>query len=347
MMNDGLFFSCGCSDDDRGGLYLCGEDGTGTFSTRAVTPLRGTNYLCFSPDGRTLYATWNEGRTGGAAAYRLAPDGSLAFLNKAGSEGAAACHLTASPDGGFLYVVNYSSGNFAEFKLAEDGSIESRTRVVSHGAYPLGPRTDRQESAHTHCARFTPDGRYLCIVDLGVDRIFFYPYAAGKGIVETPAVHVCDPADGPRHIIFDAAGTTAYVINELGNSVTAFRYADGALEKIAKYTTLPENCTAKTKAAAIRLSRDGRFLYASNRGYDSIACFRVVKPGELTLLDIVDARGESPRDINFLPSGNVLAASNEFSDRICLFRFDAATGALSYQEGRDVSDEPRPLCIEY
>lgn len=346
-MDEGLFFSCGCSDDERGGLYLCREDGNGGFRTVSVTPLKGANYVCYSPDGKSLYATWNEGRTGGVAAYRLGTDGSLAFLNKAASDGAAACHLTASPDGGFLYAVNYAAGNFAEFKLAADSSIEARTRVVSHSAYPVGPRADRQEKAHTHCTRFTPDGKYLCIVDLGVDRIFFYPYAAGQGIAETPRVHVCDPADGPRHIIFDAAGTTAYVINELGNSVTAFRYADGALEKIATCTTLPEHCTAKTKAAAIRLSRDERFLYASNRGYDSIACFRVVKPGELELFDIVDAHGESPRDINFLPSGTVFTASNEFSDRICLFRFDAASGALAYMDGQDVLDEPRPLCIEY
>jgi len=346
-MNQGLFFSCGCADNERGGLYLCRENENGEFITLGMTPLKGANYHCYSSDGKNFYVTWNEGRTGGVAAYTLTPDGKLAFLNKMESMGAAACHLTTSPDGGFLYAVNYSTGNFAEFKLAADGSVAERTQVIFHSAYPVGPRTDRQECAHTHCTRFTPDGKYICIVDLGVDRVFLYPYTKGQGIANTPNVCVCDPGDGPRHIIFDKTGTTAYVVNELGNSVTSFRYANGVLTKIAKFTTLPENCTATTKAAAIRLSFDEKFLYASNRGFDSIACFKIIEPGKLALFDIVDAHGESPRDINFLPAGKVFTASNEFSDRICLYDFDPASGKLTYREGKDVTDEPRPLCIEY
>ena len=347
-MADRLFYSCGCANEN-GGIFLCREDGTGVITTLALAPLPGANYHCFSPDGKYLYATWNIPRKGGGvAAFRINDDRTLTEHNRLEANGTAVCHVATSPDGTFLYAANYSSGNFAEFKLAPDGSIAERTLVADHHQYPVGPRTDRQECAHTHCTRFTPDGKWLCIVDLGVDRVFLYPYTPGKGIdVDGVRIFVSDPGDGPRHIIFDAAGTTAYIVNELGNSVTACSYCDGELKAIGKFTSLPENCTATTKAAAIRFSPDGRFLFASNRGYDSIACYRIVKPGELALYDIVDAHGDSPRDINFLPSGTQFAVSNEFSDRICLFDYDPESGKLSWLEGCDVTDEPRPLCIEY
>lgn len=345
-LTNGLFYSCGCSPEARGGLYLCRETENGTIENVAFTPLAGTNYLCYSPDGKNLYATWNEGKTGGVAAYTLNPDGTIVYLNRAETDGAAACHLTTSPDGKFLYAVNYLDGNFAEFRLAAaDGAIEERTQVISHKAYPVGPRPDRQECAHTHCTRFTPDGKRLCIVDLGVDRVFLYPYTPGQGLKNEPEIFVADPGDGPRHIIF--TGNIAYIINELGNSITSCRYENETLTAIGKISTLPENCDAVTKASAIRICACGKYLYASNRGYDSIACYRIVEPGKLEIFDIVDAHGDSPRDINFLPSGRYFTASNEFSDRICFYGFDPATGKLTYLEGQDVTDQPRPLCIEY
>ncbi len=348
VLKNGLFYSCGCSQEDNGGLYLCRETAGGKIENTAFYPLKGTNYLCYS-GGKNLYATWNEGKTGGVAAYALNPeDGTIRFLNKMESSGAAACHLTASPDGKFLYAVNYLTGNFAEFSLTAGGAVSERTQVIDHSAFPVGPRTDRQECAHTHCTRFTPDGKYLCIVDLGVDRVFLYPYEPEKGIRNSPNIFISDPADGPRHILFDEKNPhIAYIINELGNSVTCCDYSDGVLTAAGKITTLPENCTAETKASAIRISPDGNFLYASNRGYDSIACYNIVKPGKLELFDIVEAHGSSPRDINFLPSGKYFTASNEFSDRICCYSFDPENGKLTYLPEQDITDQPRPLCIEY
>lgn len=342
-----LFYSCGCAGEG-GGIFLCRETETaGKIETLALAPLPGANYHCFH--GNFLYSTWNvAGKGGGAAAFRINEDNTLTELNRMEACGVATCHVTTSPDGAYLYAANYLTGTFAEFKLAADGSIAERTQIADHNSYPVGPRTDRQECAHTHCTRFTPDGKWLCVVDLGVDRVFLYPYQAGKGIdVDGVQIFVSDPGDGPRHIIFDVAGTTAYIVNELGNSVTCCSYSNGKLVALGKYTSLPENCTATTKAAAIRFSPDERFLFASNRGYDSIACYRIVKPGVLALYDIVDAHGDSPRDINFLPSGTQFAVSNEFSDKICLFSYDPANGKLSYLEGCDITDEPRPLCIEW
>mgnify|MGYP003312454506 CR=1 FL=1 len=286
-------------------------------------------------------------RTGGIAAFSKFSDGTLKLLNKQETQGVACCHLTISPDALYIYAVNYSSGNFAEFKLNEDGSIGERLQVISHDKYPVGPRTDRQECAHTHCSRFTPDGKFICIVDLGVDRILCYPYIPDHGISDNPVVNMTQPGDGPRHIIFTEDGNLAYVVNELGNSVTSYNYYSGKLTKIASFTTLPENFKDATKAAAIRFSPDKRFLYASNRGYDSIACYEITDKGILRLIDIVLSHGISPRDINFLPSGKYFTASNEFSDRICIFAFDEKNGTIRYMDGHDVTEQPRPLCIEY
>ncbi len=348
FLENGLFYSCACSPEANGGLYLCREKENGAMEQITFHPLKGTNYLCYGE--KNLYATWNDGAVcGGVAAYAREDGGQIRFLNKAESDGAAACHLAVSPDGKFLYAVNYLTGNFAEFSLAADGSIGERTQVISHSAYPVGPRTDRQDCAHTHCTRFTPDGKFLCIVDLGVDRVFLYPYDKTCGVKNQPEIFTAEPGDGPRHILFDPAHPdTAYIINELGNSVTCCRYdGNGKLTAAGKFTTLPENCTAVTKASAIRLSPDGKFLYASNRGYDSIACYKVIEPGKLELFEITDAHGDSPRDINFLPSGKFFTASNEFSDKICIYAVDTESGKLTYLPELDVTNQPRPLCIEY
>ena len=264
-MGGDLFYSCGCAGEG-GGIFLCRETETaGKIETLALAPLPGANYHCFY--GKFLYSTWNvAGKGGGAAAFRINEDNTLTELNRMESCGVATCHVTTSPDGAYLYAANYLTGTFAEFKLAADGSIAERTLVADHNSYPVGPRTDRQECAHTHCTRFTPDGKWLCVVDLGVDRVFLYPYQAGKGIdVDGVQIFVSDPGDGPRHIIFDAAGTTAYIVNELGNSVTCCSYSNGKLEALGKYTSLPENCTATTKAAAIRFSPDGDYERYTNQ----------------------------------------------------------------------------------
>lgn len=348
-MRENLFYSCGCSGDERGGVYLCRETESGRIETVSFTALKGTNYLCFSGDRKFLYATWNEDSTGGAAAFTADPDGMLRRLNEFESEGSAACHVTLSPDGAFLYTANYSSGNFAEFRIAEDGSLARRARVFSHLEHSPGPRKDRQEHAHPHCVRFTPDGAFLCVVDLGIDAVFFYPFRPGAGISSFPLIRKMEPGSGPRHILFpEHQPGIAYLINELSNSVCACRFEPGGeLTVFQTVSTLPENCSAVTKASAIRVSPGGRFLYASNRGYDSIACFRVGAGGKLEFSGTVPAHGSSPRDVNFLPSGRIFAVSNEFSDRICCYSFDAKTGALVYLAGRDVTDEVRPLCIEY
>lgn len=346
-MEHGLFFLCACSETERGGIRLCRMDSPVSSPVELeLTPLPGATFLCFSRDGKTLYATSNTQADGGcAAAFRCSPDGSLKFLGRVPAGGKSACYLTCSPDGRFLYSANYSSGSVTEFTLAEDGSITGRNRVIGHQG-PCGPVKDRQEMPHTHCTVLTPDNRYLCVNDLGMDSILLYPVTPG-GLALPASEWKAEPGEGPRHILFDGTGEFAYVVNELASSVTMLHYSDGKLERLGALSTLPPDCHTKTKAAAIRFSPDGRFLFATNRGFDSIACFRIVSPGSLELTDIVSSRGSSPRDFQFLPGGRTAAATNEFSDQVCLFDYEAETGTLRYREGADLTDLPRPLYIAF
>lgn len=346
-MNDGLFFLCACSETDRGGIYLCRMDtATSAPVVLGLTPLANTTFLCFSRDGKTVYATSNTNEEGGCvSAFRCGADGSLQALGRIPAEGKSSCYLSCSPDGRFLYSANYLTGSVTEFELAEDGSIARRVRVIEHQG-TCGPVTKRQDRPHAHCAVFTPDGKYLCVNDLGMDSILIYPVTP-DGLALPAKVWKAAPGDGPRHILFDESGKYAYAVNELASSVTVLKYSDGTLERIDSLSALPPDCRVATKAAAIRFSPDKRYLFATNRGFDSIACYRIVSPGKLELTDIVPSMGSSPRDFQFLPGGKLAAATNEFSDQVCLFDYEAETGTLRYREGADLTDLPRPLYIEY
>ncbi len=331
MNRSDSFYVVSMSRNADGGIYRYALNQEGLSpEPLEFTPVQDANYLCFSPDGKYLYSTCRFGEGGGVAAFRIEEDDSLSFLNSADAHGLSSCHVTCDTSGKFLYCANYRSGNFAEFALGEDGSIERMTQLIHHDD-PVGPNRNRQDGPHTHCTELTPDGKYLCVVDLGIDAVKVYPLDPEKGVINEPFTCRTAPGDGPRHILFDRSGSIAYLINELGNSVTSLSYRDGTLKQIRTVTTLPRNCTAATKAAAIRFSPDGRFLFASNRGYDSIACYRIKGEGDFELYDIVPSFGSSPRDINFLPGGSLFAAANEFSDSVTFFDYDPDSGRLRFR----------------
>lgn len=337
------FFIVADSLTPDGGLYCMEQNGIKSLRQVAFTPLSDANYLCFSPDRKTLYSTCDcSNPAGGVAAFRLAQNDSLTFLNKLPASGRSTCHLTCSGDGRFLFAANYSSGSVSVFSLNPDGSLDRLIQVIVHQGI-TGPNKARQEAPHTHCTVLTPDGHFLCVADLGLDAVFLYPLDPKEGLCRTPKTCSFSPGDGPRHIVFDAAGNYAYVVNELGNSVTSLSYSNGSLTPIMTQSTLPHHCTAATKASAIRFSPDGRFLFASNRGYDSVACFQLLGNGTFRRYDMEPVYGSSPRDIQFLPSGDLFAAANEFSDSVTLFQYDTVSGKLAFT-GSQIR-LPRPLCI--
>lgn len=343
-MNDKLFYVCAMTPDDcSGGIFGYNLDGNGVPQQLFHQPYCGCNYLAYSVDRKVLYSTCMIQGRGGVAAFAIKSDGSLDLLNQLPSDGDSCCYVTAAPGGKYIYCANYFTSNIAEFRLKSDGSLDRMTRSVKFAGCGVVPR---QDASHPHFTLFTPDGSKLIVIDLGLDAVKLFEFDPEKGLTdpENPYVFKVGPAGvGPRHLVFNSVGNTAYLINELGNTVCVLEYKQGEFRTLQQITTLPEDFHDFSKASAIRLSPDERFLFASNRGYDSVAVYRVLADGLLELQEIVSSGGVSPRDINFLPGGRHFAAANEFSDNTVFFNYDPASGKLS-ASGIEL-ELPRPLAI--
>ena len=335
------FYIAAMSEKPEGGIYRYRMRENAVPEQVGFTPMPGVNYLAFSPDRKFMFSTCIIDGQGGVASYAVGEDGALTFLSSMASGGKSACYVISDPAGEFLYCANYSTGDFSEFRLDGDGRIVERTQLVRHEG--RGPNVSRQEGPHTHFTNMTPDGKYLVVIDLGVDALYAYRLAPGRGIAAAnPKVSKMTPGAGPRPLVFARSGRLAYLANELGNSVTSLTYDDGVFTVIGKVTTLPRFQEGATKVAAIRLSQDERFLFVSNRGYDSIAVYELDGKGGMKPFDLVLSGGSSPRDINFLPGCRWFGAANEFSDTVFFFDCDGR-GRLT--PNGCVLRLPRPLHI--
>ncbi len=310
----------------------------------SFVPMERPSYMVFSRDRRFFYVVGAEkDRSGYAAVFAVEAEGKgLRFLAKKATNGISSCHLITSPDDGFLYCANYVTGSCTEFKL-KDGVFDGEGRVIEDKG-ETGPAKPRQDHPHAHCTFFTPDGKYLGIVDLGTDSVFLYPYTPDKGIESTPSFEYKEiPGEGPRHIVFAKDGIHAYLLNELGNTVSSLIYKEGTLERIANTSTIPSDFKRFSKASAIRFSPDERLLVATNRGHESFACFEVKEDHSLILREIIPSCGSSPRDMNFLPGGKMLGVCHEFTNQTVFFPYDMEkmeVGAL-----KTVRDCPGSLCL--
>ena len=196
---------------------------------------------------------------------------------------------------------------------------------------------------HAHCVCFTPDQEFLCLVDLGLDEVLLFRFTPGAGIDEKPVFRYRgNPGSGPRHLLFSPDQKTAWLANEVDNTVSVLSYDRGTLTQRMTLPTLPSDFTGENTVAAIRLSPNGRHLLVSNRGHDSIACY-AVNGSVLALYDIVKTNGAGPRDINFLPFGHTVCACNEKSDLLTFLSYDPETGELKLRP--ETETMPGPLCV--
>jgi 6-phosphogluconolactonase len=309
------------------------------------------SFLALHPSGRLLYSVNEMGEfqgqpTGAVSAYALDPEtGALDLLNQVSSGDRGPCHLAVDPSGRFLLVANYGGGSLSLIPIRGDGSLEDPVRVVRHegsGAHP-----QRQQAPHVHCVRFQPGTGLAFVADLGVDRIFRYRLDADSGELSSadPPFLELAPGAGPRHVDFSPDGDALYVAGELDSTITTFRVAPGSEpEKSQTVSTLPPGFAESNSTAEIRVSPDGRFVYISNRGHDSIAVFRAAGPrGELEWVAHASTRGRTPRNFNLDPSGRFLIVANQNSDSLAFFRIDPETGELE-PVGNPVP-APSPVCV--
>jgi 6-phosphogluconolactonase len=316
-------------DGKAAGIYHYSRRDTTWQLIHTTENIVNPSFLTLSPDGRYLYAVSEIGPDVDSTGYVYAfavKDGGLRLLNRQPTYSFAPCHVSIHPDGQQLYVANYVGGALVRYPVKADGSLgEASDRLVLSGS-SVHPR---QDSSHPHTVTVSPEGRWLMVADLGTDIV--HTFAADGPVWKVGSTSQLPAGAGPRHLTFHPTAPYAYTINELNNTVTAFHYTaeNGALHILAHYSTLPANFTGASLAADIHLTPDGQFLYASNRGHNSIAAFAVASDsGELTSLGHTNTGGDFPRNFVIHPAGTELWVANQNSDNVQLFQLDAQSGHL-------------------
>jgi 6-phosphogluconolactonase len=346
------------ASSDKPGIFIYTLDahrGQLTF-VDSVAGITNPSYLAIDNQRLRLYAVSEtatfEGQEGGAVvAYAKDPQtGKLTFINQQPTGGADPCYVTVDPTSRVLlnanYDVDHAHGSISAYPLSAYGEIGARTDRVQHEG--KGVRPDRQAGPHKHSVVLDKSGKTALVADLGLDKIFIYTI----DFVHTKYVYHGEtqvaPATGPRHIVFSATGNHVYVINELNNTINHFAYDESnqTLNHLQTVSTLPHDFTGENTAADIHISPDGRFLYGSNRGHDSLAIFRIAQDsGNLTLVQHVSTGGKTPRNFAITPEGRFLLVAHQDSHTIIVFRIDQPTGTLT--PTGDTLEIPQPVCIQY
>jgi len=304
-------------------VYLCHLNGTtGEIVVRErYGGVVGGNYYALSSDRNHLLVTsknkaWNQG---GVVQFDVAKDGRLTYVKEVLEEGDLPCHVSFTPDMKYVLSANYADDEILlyPFTRNEIGSIKDQ--VV------------KEDGSRGHYISTGPSRKYVYAVFLGLDRVFNYTILDSRLTQnENQAYFSLPEGYGPRHMVFHPQKPFAYIVNEYHSSVTACRYQPetGVLSKIQEISMLPDGFTGKNSAAAIRIHPEGKFLYASNRGHNSIVVFSVCDEGTLTLVEHESRDVQFPRDFNISPDGKYMIVGNQRGHSIMSLTIDRETGAL-------------------
>ena len=311
---------------------------TGQIEMLGKTPCQDCpSYLAIGPSGEYLYAV-SEVSDGAVSAFAIDPDyGDLAFLNLQPT-GGSPCHNTVDGSGRYVLCANYGGGSVSMHPIRPDGSLGEMSDFVQHEGSSVNPQ--RQEGPHAHSIEVDPGNRFAFCADLGLDKVLVYALDLAGGKLKKAGFAPVAPGAGPRHFAFHPTHRYAYVINEIDNTITGFRYdeAGGRLAAIQSIATLPAGF------ADIHVAPDGHWLYGSNRGHDSIAMYRIdAASGQLAALGH-QAVPATPRSFALDPSGTWLYAGGQSTNEIPLFQVDADSGLL--EATAHVAEAPSPVCIK-
>jgi 6-phosphogluconolactonase len=352
-----IFYAGTFSNPGEQGLFVV-QFNRATESMEIVQRLEGKaspSFLALHPNKQFLYAVQREGleaggKHGSVAAYAIDPTtGHLTWLNEVSSEGQDPCHTSISPGGKFAFVANYSTGNVAMVPISPDGRLGKAVDVAQHTG--SGPDKGRQQGPHAHQAVVADRGRMLYVSDLGTDRVWLYfiDEAAGKLIAQPNGHGKNTPGSGPRHLAMHPSGRFAYSCEELTSTIGFFKrdLASGALVLQGQVPMLPAGFQGQNSGADIHCSPDGKFLYASNRGHDSLVIYRVdPKNGKLTLVNHALTLGGHPRNFCVDRQGTYIWVANRDANQVVLFRRDTRQGTLQPTDQR--LDIPQVVCfIQY
>jgi 6-phosphogluconolactonase len=356
-----LLFVGTYTEKESKGIYAYRFDSASAELTSLGLAAETTNpsFLAIDPGHRFLYAVnevakYKDANSGALSAFAIDSQkgdrqtGKLQLLNAVASRGADPCYIAFDKTGKYALVANYSGGSVAVFPVQADGHIGEASAFVQHAG--SGVNRERQEGPHAHWIETTPDNRFAIAVDLGLDELLTYRFDAKSGSLtpNNPPYAKLDPGAGPRHLAFHPNGKFAYVVNELQSTITAFAYdaSHGGLRKLKTVSTLPKNFSGSNDTAEIKVHPSGKFLFASNRGHDTIALFSIdSKTGTLTLVDHFPTQGKTPRNFEIDPTGKFLFVANQGTNNIVVFKIDANNGRLT--DTKRTLEVPSPVCLKF
>jgi len=314
-----------------------------------IDDVSNPSYLCVADNNKFVYAVNENGKNGEVSAFTFdAKQGKLVFINKQSSSGADPCYVSVDKDQKNAFVANYSSGNLTVLPINKDGSLSPASQVVQDEGH--GVNKERQEGPHVHIAMLSPDEKYLLYTDLGTDKLNMMRYHASHPQPLTPAtpafISVKD-GEGPRHIVFSNDKKHVYMVTEMGSAVHVFDYDNGKLKEKQSITLLRDGFKGQTAGAAIHISPDGRFLYASNRLETNEISVYAIDPdnGSLIFAQRVSSYGKNPRDFAIDPNGNFLVLANQDSDSIYVYRIDKSNGRISKMPAN--IQIGNPVCLKF
>ncbi|WP_438481564.1 lactonase family protein [Oleiharenicola lentus] len=340
-------------DGSSKGIYSLHLDSVtgklGEATVAATTP--APTFLEMHPNGRVLYAlaevpAADSKIAGGVAAFSYEPKtGALTSLGVQSSGGGMTTHLVADATGKMLITVAYGGNQVTAFPLNSDGTVGPRTTVITHSGTP-GPNTKRQDKPHPHSVTLSPDNRFAYVCDLTLDKIFCYALNTATATLTPAGEFAALPGAGPRHSKISNDGKFFYAINELGNTLAVYSrdLTSGALTPLQSETSLPADFAAESITAEVRIHPNGKFVYASNRGHDSIAVFsRNPDSGLVALIEVVPCGGKHPRNFNLSPDAKWLVCANRDTNNLTVFKIDAITGKLT--DTKQSVTVPQPVCV--
>lgn len=335
------------------GIYVFRFDpATGALTDTGQSTLTPSpSYLALAPSGRFLYAAnedWSKPK-GSLTAFAINPaTGGLTELGGTSSLGGGPCFLTVDATAKAVLATNYGSGSLVVAPLEADGRVGASTDFVQfHGS---SVNKQRQKEPHAHSVNLSPDNRFVFACDLGTDKIMVYRLDAANAKLtpaDPPFASVA-PGSGPRHFCFAPSGKFAWLINEMSNTLTGFSYdaETGRLTELQTVPTLPAGWTGHSTTAHVAVTPDGRFLYGSNRGHDSLVCYSVdAASGRLTYVGHQLSGGKTPRNFAIDPTGGWLLAAHQDSGNVVVFKLDRTTGKLT-PTGTEVK-VPKAVCVKF
>ena len=304
------------------------------------------SWVAIHPNGKYFYAANESGKNSMVSAFTIdAHSGKLTLLNQVPALGEDPCYLSFDKTDKYLFVANYTSGNVVVFPIGADGKLGAATANVRDEGI-LGPNKERQDGPHAHWVAASRGNRFVYVADLGLDKVLVYKFDSAKGTLAPADAAVANSGTGPRHLAFSSDGKFLYVLGELQSTLTVFSNDAETFRLLQTAPMLPTGFSGRNDASEIEIHPNGKFLYAANRGHDSIAAFHIDSAtGKLTSAGDFSVEGKEPRHFAIDPAGRYLLAENQLSDKIMTFRIDQKSGALT--PTGDTAGVPSPVCLVF